>query len=90
LKTEIHSDDLHLDAEHIENVQDSAVHGKFVKGLPVQLHTGDGLSVAKTSVAQKHPVLSGEQSMTTELRYIDALRGFAIAGVIMIHTSLYD
>ena len=33
---------------------------------------------------------SGIRIMLKNLRYIDALRGFAIAGVILVHTSLYD
>jgi peptidoglycan/LPS O-acetylase OafA/YrhL len=28
--------------------------------------------------------------MIEKLRYVDAMRGFAIAGVILVHTSLYD
>jgi cephalosporin hydroxylase len=95
LNTEIHSIDLPLGTAHIENLSDRVARGKYVKKLPVQLHTGDGLSVAGTLVAQKQPTsplffLDGDHEYETVRNELQTIKQFATRAVILTHDTFYQ
>ena len=95
LATPIHSVDLPADTAHIENIRDPAERGRYVKGVPVHLHLGDGLSVAQQLLAGAKgelPLifLDGDHSYETVRHELYGLREIATRAVVLLHDSFFQ
>ena len=92
-KAVIHSVDLPTTTSHVENIRDAAERARFVRGLPVTLHEGDGLSVARELHATIGPAgsplffLDGDHEYETVLRELQGIRGFARSATVLVHDT---
>ena len=92
LDAEIHSVDLPLGATHDENIAAQENRGRFVRGLPVTLHVGDGVSVARDLVKAKRPAsvlffLDGDHAYDTVARELAAVRAIAPSAAALLHDT---
>ena len=90
LGTKIYSIDLPPDEEHIENIHDPKQRGKFVRGLPVALYTGDGLTIARKIFIEIKPNLTlffidGDHSFESVSKELDGIKEMASRAVILAH-----
>jgi len=95
LSIPIHSIDLPPDSAHVENIQDLAQRGRYVKNVPVQLHVGDGLSIARELLAEAKGFLpliflDGDHSYETVKRELYGLRAAASQAVVLLHDSFFQ
>lgn len=95
LRAEIHSVDLPLEVEHVENIKNEAARGVLVKGLPVHLHIGDGLTVAKALIEENQPTtplffLDGDHEYETVQRELRSIKQFAPRAIILAHDTFYQ
>jgi predicted O-methyltransferase YrrM len=95
LKTEIHSIDLPPENTHNENIHNIKDRGKFVKGLDVQLHIGDGLETAvslyKTGNFTK-PLffLDGDHSYDSVNRELMGIKENASTSIVLVHDTFFQ
>lgn len=92
LEAEIHSVDLPPAIMHEENIALQENRGRFVRGLPVTLHLGDGVSVARELVRAKRPssalfFLDGDHAYDTVSRELAALRATAPSAAVLLHDT---
>ena len=87
LRTQIHSVDLPPDKEHIENIHEASQRGMFVRGLPVTLHLGDGLTIARKVLPEVNPNLplffvDGDHSYASVKNELNGIKkhGFTCSG----------
>jgi predicted O-methyltransferase YrrM len=95
LSIPIHSVDLPSETAHVENIRDLALRGRLVKNVGVQLHLGDGLTIARELIAEVEGVLplfflDGEHSYETVSRELNGLRATASCAVVLLHDSFYQ
>lgn len=88
----IHSVDLPPDVIHLENTLAPAQRGRYLKHLPVQLHLGDGLSVALELIAEARGTLpllflDGDHSRDSVRRELHGLKEAATEAVVLVHDS---
>jgi len=95
LSTPIHSVDLPPGSAHVENTLGLAQRGRYVKNLPVQLHLGDGLSVARELLAGAKDALplvflDGDHSYETVKHELFGIRAVASQAVVLLHDSFHQ
>jgi hypothetical protein len=92
LGTEIHSIDLPLESEHAENIHTVSQRGSFVRGLPVTLHLGDGLTVARQILLAQIPSLplffvDGDHSVESVRKELNGIKEIAPHAVVLAHDT---
>lgn len=92
LRTKIHSVDLSRDKEHVENIHEASQRGMFVRGLPVTLHLGDGLTVARQVLQTEKPGLplffvDGDHGFTSVRNELNGIKEMAPHAVILVHDT---
>jgi len=92
LGTKIHSVDLPPDKAHVENIHEASQRGVFVRGLPVTLHLGDGLMVARKVLAEGKPNLplffvDGDHSYTSVQNELNGIKSMAPRAVVLAHDT---
>ena len=90
LGTKIHSIDLPPDEEHIENIHNAMQRGEFVRGLPVALYIGDGLTIARKVLVEIKPnlplfFLDGDHSFESVWKELNGIKEIASHAVILAH-----
>ena len=95
LKTEVHTVDLPLEVEHVENIKDQNTRGALVKGTAVHLHLGDGMSIAREILTEKKPVqplffLDGDHAYETVRSELASLKEIAPRAVVLAHDTFYQ
>jgi len=95
LSTKIHSIDLPPDEEHIENIHDTRQRGALVRGLPVSLLLGDGLTVAKEVLAEALPSLplffiDGDHSFESVWKELNGIKSVSERAVILAHDTFWQ
>ena len=95
LGTEIHSIDLPPDEEHVENIHKTSQRGSFVRGLPVALHLGDGLTVARQIIRAQEPVLplfflDGDHSYESVRDELNGIKDMVPRAVILAHDTFFQ
>jgi predicted O-methyltransferase YrrM len=95
LSVPIHSIDLPPDVAHVENIRDLAQRGRYVRNTTVQLHQGDGLSVARGLLAETKGVLpliflDGDHHYETVSRELNGLRTAAPQAVVLVHDTFFQ
>jgi cephalosporin hydroxylase len=92
LTANIHSIDLPPEHEHVENIHQTGERARFVRGLPVTLHLGDGLSVARTVLAEIKPHLplffmDGDHSFESVYNELNCIKEIAPRAVLLVHDT---
>lgn len=92
LETVIHSIDLPPEAVHSENIKNTQSRGALVTGLPVSLHLGDGLTVAKQLIKEgsyQKPLffVDGDHAYTSVMRELEGIRNIVGEAVILAHDT---
>jgi predicted O-methyltransferase YrrM len=95
LGTKIHSIDLPPDSEHVENIHEASQRGKFVRGLPVTLHLGDGLTVARQILQTKEHRLplffvDGDHGFDSVRNELNDIKEMARRAVILAHDTFFQ
>ena len=95
LRTQIHSVDLPPDKEHIENIHEASQRGMFVRGLPVALHLGDGLTIARKVLPEVNPNLplffvDGDHSYASVKNELDGIKKLALRAVVLAHDTFWQ
>lgn len=95
LNTKIHTVDLPIDAVHIENLQAPNERGRLIKGLDIQSHQGDGLTVCEqllNSSSCKNPLffLDGDHAYTSVRRELTGLKALCPKAVVIVHDTFYQ
>jgi cephalosporin hydroxylase len=97
IKTEIHSIDLPLKSNHIENIQDQNQRGMFVRGLPVHLHLGDGLETAGAlllhqKIKYNFPLffVDGDHSYDSVWKELNGIKELTKNAAILMHDMFYQ
>jgi hypothetical protein len=95
LSIPIHSIDLPPHSGHVENIHDLAERGRYVKNLPVQLHLGYGMSIARGLLGEVKGIvplifLDGDHSYETVKDELFGLRTETPRAVILVHDSFYQ
>jgi L-malate glycosyltransferase len=95
IKTEIHSIDLPPDTDHIENIKDREQRGLFVRGLPVNLHLGDGLEIALKIMREREfnfPLffVDGDHSFASVWRELNGIKEITDRAAILTHDTFYQ
>ncbi|MFN3531096.1 MAG: methyltransferase domain-containing protein [Candidatus Brocadia sp.] len=90
---EIHSIDLPPSVSHPENLKDGRA--TFVKGLPITLHLGDGLDVAKELMKNKKNIFTlffvdGDHSYQSVWRELNGIKTIAENAAILVHDTFYQ
>ncbi len=88
----IHSIDLPPDNEHAENIHEASERAIFVRGLPVALHLGDGLSVARNVLAETRPGLplffvDGDHTFESVNNELNCIKEIASRAVVLVHDT---
>ena len=91
-ETAIHSVDLPPDAVHEENVAAAENRARFVRGLAVTLHEGDGITVARDVYAAAKPeralfFLDGDHAYETVRRELLGVRSLASSAAVLLHDT---
>jgi cephalosporin hydroxylase len=92
LKTNIHSIDLPPNQEHVENIHETSQRGAFVRGLPVTLHLGDGLTIAREVIQTEKfglPLffVDGDHSFASVQNELKSIREMAPCAVVLAHDT---
>jgi cephalosporin hydroxylase len=95
LDATVHSIDLPLDHEHGENLHEQSARALFVRGLPVMLHIGDGLTVARNILAEAGPGLplffvDGDHSFEAVHTELKSIKEIAPRAVVLIHDAFFQ
>jgi cephalosporin hydroxylase len=95
LGSEIHSIDLPPEAEHVENIHKTSQRGSFVRGLPVTLHLGDGLTVAQQILRAQKPALplfflDGDHSFESVRKEVNVIEEIAPRAVVLAHDTFFQ
>lgn len=93
ISAEIHSIDLPPHVSHPENISEERAH--LVKGLPVHLHLGDGLDVAKELLRRKRdffPLIfvDGDHDYGSVIRELNGIRSVVEKAVVLVHDTFYQ
>ena len=91
-ETEIHSVDLPQDAVHQENIAAAENRARYVRGLPVTLHEGDGVTIARAVYAAARPrrvlfFLDGDHEYDTVRRELEGVRQLAPSAAVLLHDA---
>jgi cephalosporin hydroxylase len=91
----VHSVDLPPDHEHVENIHASSERAMFVRGLPVKLHIGDGLAIARDLLAEAQPRLplffvDGDHSFESVQHELVYLKEFVPRAVVLAHDTFFQ
>lgn len=92
LSTPIHTIDLPPESPHVENISSLARRGHYIGKLPVYLHLGDGLTIARSVLAKARDVLpvvflDGDHSYDAVKRELDGLISSAPQAVVLVHDT---
>jgi cephalosporin hydroxylase len=92
LQGTLHSIDLPPDHEHVENIHKSGERAIFVRGLPVSLHLGDGLTIARKVLAEAKPLLplffvDGDHSFESVHNELTVIKEISPRAVILAHDT---
>lgn len=92
LSAQIHSIDLPPDKTHVENIHDTSQRGIFVRGRPVTLHLGDGLTVARKVLFERNPNLplffvDGDHSYASVQNELNGIKRMAPRAVVLAHDT---
>jgi cephalosporin hydroxylase len=95
LKTQIHSIDLPPTAEHIENIHEASQRGALVRRLPVMLHLGDGLTIARQVIQKEKPDLplffiDGDHSFASVQNELKGIHNMAPQAVVLAHDTFWQ
>jgi len=93
ISAEIHSIDLPLHVNHPENISEGRAH--LVKGLPVHLHLGDGLDVARELLRSKRDLfplifVDGDHDYGSVIRELNGIRSEVEKAVVLVHDTFYQ
>jgi hypothetical protein len=88
----IHSIDLAPDVEHVENIHQASERAMFIRGLPVTLHVGDGLTIARKVLTETMPKLSlffvdGDHSFESVYNELKGIKEIAPHAVVLAHDT---
>jgi cephalosporin hydroxylase len=90
---DIHSVDLPPAVAHEENLVAGANRARLVRGLPITLHEGDGLSVARALCADIKPprtalfFLDGDHAYESVRRELSGVRGLVASAAVLVHDT---
>jgi predicted O-methyltransferase YrrM len=92
LETQIHSIDLPVGVEHIENAHRRQMRGAYVRGLDVTLHEGDGLDVCLTILSQNRGLfplifVDGDHAEASVRRELDGLYAGVPQAAVLAHDT---
>lgn len=95
LDTTVHSIDLPPDDEHIENLHEQSARAMFVRGLPVTLHLGDGLTVARNILAEAGSGLplffvDGDHSFEAVHTELKQIKKIGSRAVVVVHDTFFQ
>jgi predicted O-methyltransferase YrrM len=91
----VHSIDLPPENEHMENIHETSERAMFVRGLPVKLHIGDGLSIARDLLAETKPNLpllfvDGDHSIESVQYELAYIKQIAPRAVVLAHDTFFQ
>lgn len=92
LRTQIHSVDLPPDKEHAENIHEVSQRGVFVRGLPVALHAGDGLTISRELLSGGRPdfplfFVDGDHSYVSVENELNGIKSMTPRAVVLAHDT---
>ncbi|MHC4533210.1 MAG: CmcI family methyltransferase [Planctomycetota bacterium] len=93
ISTEIHSIDLPPHVSHPENISEKRAH--LVQGLPVYLHLGDGLDVAKELLQKKRDLfplifVDGDHNYKSVIRELNGIKSVVQKAAVLVHDTFYQ
>lgn len=95
LSTQIHSIDLPPAVEHVENIHSISQRAVFLHGLPVMLHLGDGLTIAKKVLTELKPNLplffvDGDHSYASVQNELNGIKSMAPRAIVLAHDTFFQ
>ena len=95
LETKIHSVDLPPAVEHVENIHIVNQRARFVRNLPVILHLGDGLTVARKLLGEEEITLplfflDGDHSYASVHNELSGIKSMAPRAVVLVHDTFFQ
>ena len=95
LSIQIHSIDLPPAVEHVENIHSISQRAILVRGLPVILHLGDGLTIAKKVLTELKPNLplffvDGDHSYASVQNELNGIKSMAPRAIVLAHDTFFQ
>lgn len=91
----IHTIDLAINMLHAENNLDARERAIYLRGLPVSLHLGDGVTVAKEIVTHLKPKLplffvDGDHSFESVSNELKSIKEICRSAVVLVHDTFFQ